>query len=58
MCVCSKLWTLEKAEAISELKNFYVSVIQMDNTLLNSAKFGFTRHINLYEKNYARNITG
>ena len=55
MSVCKKLWTKQKAEVVKELKNFYVSVVQMDIDLLEQAKFGLVRHVNLYDQNYARN---
>tara|TARA_R110002153_G_scaffold28337_5_gene87602 strand:+ start:3583 stop:3927 length:345 start_codon:yes stop_codon:yes gene_type:complete len=54
--VCKKFWTQPKKEVAQELKNFYLSIITMDRSLIDQAKFGLSRHLSLYEQNYARNI--
>lgn len=58
MSVCKKFWTQPKKQVAEELKNFYVSIVKMDSSLMNQAKFGLSRHLSLYEQNYARNIRG
>jgi hypothetical protein len=58
MSVCKRLWTQPKQQVAQELKNFYLCIIKMDNTLVDQAKYGFIRHMSMYNQNYARNIRG
>lgn len=58
MRVCKQLWTQPKEVVQKELKNFYVSIVKMDPSLMDQAKFGFARHMAMYKENYKKALKG